>query len=72
MQLYSFVFTGKDPRKGWRTPMNIIKYSEQRDEETGNNELRRIGHEILCYREYVKKNVYLCSVKSIGIRRDSL
>lgn len=28
-------FTGKGPRKGWRTPLNGIKYSEQRDEETG-------------------------------------
>ena len=28
-------FTGKGPRKGWRTPLNRIKYSEQRDEETG-------------------------------------
>ena len=26
-------FTGKGPRKGWRTPLNIINDSEQRDEE---------------------------------------
>ena len=26
---------GKDPRKGWRIPLNEIKYNEQRDEETG-------------------------------------
>ena len=31
----SFTFTGIDPRKGWRTPLNQIKCSEQRDEETG-------------------------------------
>ena len=30
-----FAFTGKDPRKGWRIPLNEIKYNEQRDEETG-------------------------------------
>ena len=27
-------FAGKDPRQGWRTPLNNIKYSERRDEET--------------------------------------
>ncbi len=27
--------TGNDPRKGWRIPLNEIKYNEQRDEETG-------------------------------------
>ena len=32
---FSSPFTGKDPRKGWRTPLNQIKCSEQRDEETG-------------------------------------
>ena len=32
---YPSPFTGKGPRKGWRTPLNRIKYSEQRDEETG-------------------------------------
>ena len=26
-------FTGKGPRKGWRTPLSKVKYSEQRDEE---------------------------------------
>ena len=30
-----FASSGKDPRQGWRTPLNNIKYSEQRDEETG-------------------------------------
>ena len=30
-----FTFTGNDPRKGWRIPLNRIKYNEQRDEETG-------------------------------------
>lgn len=30
-----FTFTGKDPRKGWRIPLNKIKYNEQRDAETG-------------------------------------
>ena len=29
-------FTGNDPRKGWRIPLNEIKYNEQRDEETGH------------------------------------
>ena len=32
---HPFTFTGKDPRKGTRTPLNQIKCSEQRDEETG-------------------------------------
>ncbi|MBQ3946609.1 MAG: hypothetical protein II670_13550, partial [Alphaproteobacteria bacterium] len=32
---YPFTSTGNDPRKGWRTPLKKIKYSEQRDEETG-------------------------------------
>ena len=31
---YPFVFTGNDPRKGRRIPLNEIKYNEQRDEET--------------------------------------
>ena len=30
-----FTFTGKGPRKGWRTPLNTIICSEQRDTETG-------------------------------------
>ena len=29
----SITFTDKGPRKGWRTPLNIINDSEQRDEE---------------------------------------
>ena len=36
--VYPFVFTGNDPRKGWRIPLNIIRYNEQRDKETGYNE----------------------------------
>ena len=27
-------FTGNAPRKGWRIPLNEVKYNEQRDEET--------------------------------------
>ena len=34
VRLYPFVFTGNDPRKGWRIPLNEIKYNEQHDEET--------------------------------------
>ncbi len=34
-RFYPFVSTGNDPRKGWRIPLNEIKYNEQRDEETG-------------------------------------
>ena len=30
---HSFTFTGKGLRKGWRTPLSKVKYSEQRDEE---------------------------------------
>ena len=30
-----FIFTGNDPRKGWRIPQNEIKYNEQRDDGTG-------------------------------------
>ena len=30
-----FSFTAKAPREGNRTPMNKIKYSEERDQETG-------------------------------------
>ena len=32
--LVGYTFARKDPRQGWRTPLNNIKYSEQRDEET--------------------------------------
>lgn len=35
MQFHPASSTGKDPRKGWRTPLNQIIYSEQRDGETG-------------------------------------
>ena len=34
-RIYPFVFIGNDPRKGWRIPLNEIKYNEQRDLETG-------------------------------------
>ena len=30
-----FPSSGTDPRKGWRTPLNKNRYSEQRDAETG-------------------------------------
>ncbi|MBP5645754.1 MAG: hypothetical protein J6W95_07480, partial [Bacteroidales bacterium] len=42
-------FTGKGPRKGWRTPLNGIKYSEQRDEETGYGYFgaRYMDHELM-------------------------
>ena len=30
---HSFTFTGKGLRKGWRTPLNKVKYREQRDKE---------------------------------------
>ena len=33
MRFHPFVSTGNDPRKGWRIPLNEIKYNEQRDEE---------------------------------------
>ena len=35
MRFHPFTFTGNDPRKGWRIPLDEIKYNEQRDEETG-------------------------------------
>jgi hypothetical protein len=35
VRFYPLVFTGNDPRKGWRIPLNEIKYNEQRDEELG-------------------------------------
>ena len=35
--IYLSTSTGNDPRQGWRTPLNNIIYSEQRDEETGYN-----------------------------------
>ena len=42
-------FTGKDPRKGTRTPLNQIKCSEQRDEETGYGYFgaRYMDHELM-------------------------
>ena len=46
---HPFTFTGKDPRKGWRTPLNQIKCSEQRDEETGYGYFgaRYMDHELM-------------------------
>ena len=41
VRFYLFVSTGHDPRKGWRIPLNEIKYNEQRDEETGYGYLPR-------------------------------
>ena len=42
-------FTGKGPRQGWRTPLNNIIYSEQRDEETsyGYFGARYMDHELM-------------------------
>ena len=42
-------FTGKDPRKGTRTPLNQIKCNEQRDEETGYGYFgaRYMDHELM-------------------------
>lgn len=49
MRIYPFVFTGNDPRKGWRIPLNEIKYNEQRDEETGYGYFgaRYMDHELM-------------------------
>ena len=35
MRLSPSSFTGNDPRKGRRIPLNEIKYNEQRDDGTG-------------------------------------
>ena len=45
----SVAFTDKGPRKGWRTPLNIINDSEQRDEETGYGYFgaRYMDHELM-------------------------
>ena len=42
-------FTGKEPRKGKRIPLNKIKYNEQRDEETGYGYFgaRYMDHELM-------------------------
>ena len=32
-RFHRFTFTGNAPRKGWRIPLDEIKYNEQRDEE---------------------------------------
>lgn len=49
MRFTFFVFTGHDPRKGWRIPLNRIKYNEQRDEETGYGYFgaRYMDHELM-------------------------
>ena len=49
MRFYAFTFTGNDPRKGWRIPLNEIKYNEQRDEETGYGYFgaRYMDHELM-------------------------
>ncbi len=49
MRFHPFVFTGNDPRKGWRIPLNEIKYNEQRDEETGYGYFgaRYMDHELM-------------------------
>lgn len=49
MWFYPFVFTGNDPRKGRRIPLNRIKYNEQRDEETGYGYFgaRYMDHELM-------------------------
>ena len=49
MRFYTFVFTGKDPRKGWRIPLDEIKYNEQQDEETGYGYFgaRYMDHELM-------------------------
>ena len=49
MRYYPLPFTGKDPRKGWRIPLNEIKYNEQRDEETGYGYFgaRYMDHELM-------------------------
>ena len=41
VRFYPFVFTGNGPRKGKRIPLNIIRYNEQRNEETGYGYLPR-------------------------------
>lgn len=47
--LMYFTFTGNAPRKGWRIPLNEIKYNEQRDEETGYGYFgaRYMDHELM-------------------------
>ena len=47
--LVGSTFTGNDPRKGWRIPLNEIKYNEQRDEETGYGYFcaRYMDHELM-------------------------
>ena len=51
MRFYPFVSTGNDPppRKGWRTPLNQIICSEQRDAETGYGYFgaRYMDHELM-------------------------
>ena len=49
MRFYPFVSTGEVPRKGWRIPLDEIKYNEQRDEETGFGYFgaRYMDHELM-------------------------
>ena len=44
-----YSFTGDAPRKGKRIPLNIIRYNEQRDEETGYGYFgaRYMDHELM-------------------------
>ena len=43
------IFTGNDPRKGWRIPLDEIKYNEQQDSETGFGYFgaRYMDHELM-------------------------
>ena len=46
---FHFAFTGIDPRKGWRTPLDKNRYSEYCDEETGYGYFgaRYMDHELM-------------------------
>ena len=52
MRFHRFTFTGNDPRKGWRIPLDEIKYNEQLDEETGYGYFgaRYMDHELMTMR----------------------
>ena len=61
MRFYPFVFTGKDPCKGWRgvpaefdeeIPLNKIKYNEHRDEESGCGYIGPLGGRYQNYYKY--------------------
>ena len=49
MRFFPMSSTGNDPRKGWRIPLDEIKYNEQRDEETGYGYFgaRYMDHELM-------------------------